>query len=124
MPDPAQHHVLFVDDEAGFREAIAERLGENGFHVVQAGTGEEAVTKLSDFAFDILITDLRLPGVDGRQVLDEAFSRYPEIITIVITGFGTVKEAVEITKRGAKGFITKPNPVMTMVMISGYRLKA
>jgi DNA-binding NtrC family response regulator len=108
MTDVSQHHLLLVDDEAAFREVMAERLAENGFRVEQAGTGEEALTRLNDFAFDILVTDLRLPGLDGRQVLDEAFSRYPEIIAIVITGFGTVREAVEVTRLGAEGFITKP----------------
>ena len=87
---------------------MAERLTEQGFRVEQAGTGEEALARLSEFAFDILVTDLRLPGVDGRQVLDEAFARYPDIIAIVITGFGTVREAVEVTRLGAEGFITKP----------------
>jgi DNA-binding NtrC family response regulator len=101
-------YLLLVDDEQAFREVIAERLADHGYRVQQAGTGEEAVERLSEFAFDILITDLRLPGADGRQVLDEAFGRYPDIIAIVITGFGTVREAVEITKAGAEGFITKP----------------
>ncbi len=103
-------HLLLVDDEAAFREVIAERLAEHGFKVKQAGTGEEALERLSEFAFDILVTDLRLPGVDGRRVLDEAFARYPDIIAIVISGYGTLKEAVEITRLGAEGFITKPFP--------------
>src|SRR6185369_5806392 len=100
--------LLLVDDETAFRDVIAERLTESGFTVTQAGSGEEALERLRQFAFDILITDLRLPGVDGRAVLDEALARYPDIITIVITGFGTVREAVEVTRRGAEGFITKP----------------
>src|SRR5258708_558893 len=108
MSDPSPQHLLLVDDESAFREVIAERLIEQGFRVEQAGTGEVAVARLNDFAFDILITDLRLPSVDGRQVLDEAFARYPEIIAIVITGYGTVREAVEVTRLGAEGFITKP----------------
>jgi DNA-binding NtrC family response regulator len=108
MTEAPPLHLLLVDDEAPFREVIAERLGEQGFQVEQAGTGEEAVVRLNDFAFDILITDLRLPGVDGRQILDEAFSRYPDIIAIVITGHATVREAVEVTRLGAEGFITKP----------------
>ena len=106
--DPAPLHLLLVEDEAAYREVVAERLSEQGYKVAQAGTGEEALERLNDFAFDILLTDLRLPGVDGRQVLDEAFSRYPDIIAVVITGFGTVKEAVEVTRLGAEGFITKP----------------
>jgi DNA-binding NtrC family response regulator len=104
----AVQHLLLVDDEVAFREVIAERLAEHGFRVEQAGSGEEALERLNEFAFDILIADLRLPGVDGRQVLDEAFARYPEIIAIVITGYGTVREAVEVTRLGAEGFITKP----------------
>ena len=106
----APRHLLLVDDEAPFREVMAERLAEQGYRVEQAGSGEEALARLSDFAFDILITDLRLPGVDGRQVLDEAFARYPDIIALVITGFGTLREAVEVTRLGAEGFITKPFP--------------
>jgi two-component system, NtrC family, response regulator AtoC len=108
MSDATSSHVLFVDDEVAFREVMAERLAEHGFSVAQAGTGEDALEHLNQFAFDIVITDLRLPGVDGRVVLDEALARYPDIIAIVITGFGTVKEAVEVTRRGAEGFITKP----------------
>ena len=103
-----QKHLLIVDDEAALREAIAERLGDHGFVVEQAASGEEALERLASFAFDILITDLRLPGIDGRKVLDSAVERYPEIIAIVITGFGTVKDAVEAIKQGASDFITKP----------------
>ncbi len=108
MADDSQQHLLLVDDEAGFREVIAERLTDAGFLVTQAGTGEAAIERLSEFAFDVLVTDLRLPAISGREVLEEALARYPDIIAIVITGFGTVREAVEITRRGAEGFITKP----------------
>ena len=64
-----QKHLLIVDDEGGLREAIAERLADHGFLVEQADSGERALQRLSEFAFDILITDLRLPGIDGRQVM-------------------------------------------------------
>jgi len=101
-------HLLIVDDETAFRMAIAERLADHGFVVEGAGSGEEAVARIAEFAFDILITDLRLPGIDGRRVLDAALERYPEIIGIVITGFGTVKDAVDAIKQGAADFITKP----------------
>jgi DNA-binding NtrC family response regulator len=107
MPENAKH-LLLVDDEAALREAIAERLADHGFVVEQAGSGEEALARLTAFAFDIIVTDLRLPGVDGRAVLDAAFERYPDIIAIIITGFGTVKDAVNAIKQGAADFITKP----------------
>src|SRR3954471_12272683 len=103
-----QKHLLIVDDETPLREAIAEQLGDHGFMVEQAGSGEQAIERLAAFAFDILITDLRLPGIDGRQLLDAARERYPEIIPIVITGYGTVKDAVDAIKQGAADFITKP----------------
>jgi DNA-binding NtrC family response regulator len=108
MSDTTVQHLLLVDDEEALRSVMAERLVEHGFRVQQASTGEQALACLNEFAFDILVTDLRLPGTDGRQVLDEAFARYPDIIGIVITGFGTVREAVEVTRLGAEGFITKP----------------
>jgi DNA-binding NtrC family response regulator len=101
-------HLLIVDDENALREAIAERLADHGFIVEQAASGEQALERLADFAFDILITDLRLPGIDGRKLIDSALERYPEIIPIVITGYGTVKDAVEAIKQGAADFITKP----------------
>jgi two-component system, NtrC family, response regulator PilR len=103
-----QKHLLIVDDEKPLREAIAERLTDQGFTVEQADSGEQAIERLTEFAFDVLITDLRLPGIDGRKVLDAALARYPEIIAIVITGFGTVKDAVDAIKQGASDFITKP----------------
>ncbi len=103
-----QKHLLIVDDENALREAIAERLEDHGFVVEQADSGEAALERLAEFAFDILITDLRLPGIDGRKVLEAALERYPEIIPIVITGYGTVKDAVEAIKQGAADFITKP----------------
>jgi DNA-binding response OmpR family regulator len=61
-----QKHLLIVDDETALRETIAERLADHGFLVEQADSGEQAIERLTAFAFDILITDLRLPGIDGR----------------------------------------------------------
>ena len=63
---------------------------------------------LDQFAFDIVITDLRLPGIDGARVIEAAVERYPGIVGIVITGYGTVKDAVDAIKRGASDFIAKP----------------
>jgi DNA-binding NtrC family response regulator len=87
---------------------MAERLGERGFEVVEAESGERALTLLDQFAFDVIITDLRLPGIDGSRLIEAARDRYPGIIAIVITGYGTVKDAVDAIKRGASDFIAKP----------------
>jgi len=101
-------HLLIVEDEAALREVVAERLADQGYDVVQAANGEEAIDRLAEFAFDIVVTDLRLPGIDGGKVLEAAVSRYPDIIGIVVTGYGTVKDAVAAIKRGATDFVTKP----------------
>src|SRR5437763_10903587 len=107
MPEPTRH-LLLVEDEGALRSAVAEQLADRGYHVKQADSGESAVAQLADFAFDIIITDLRLPGMDGSAVVEAAVERYPDIIAIVITGYGTVKDAVEAIKRGARDFVSKP----------------
>src|SRR6185295_6354575 len=104
----AQKHLLLVEDETPLRHAVAEQLGDRGYRVEQADSGEAALAKLADFAFDIIITDLRLPGIDGSAVIDAALARYPDIIAIVVTGYGTAKDAVEAIKRGAWDFVSKP----------------
>jgi DNA-binding NtrC family response regulator len=108
VADANHPHLLIVDDEESLRRPTAERLADRGFEVVEAGSGEQALELLDQFAFDILVTDLRLPGMDGTQVIDAARQRYPAIVAIVITGYGTVRDAVEAIKKGASDFITKP----------------
>src|SRR5438034_625922 len=107
MADP-QKHLLLVEDETPLRQAVAEQLADRGYRVEQADSGEAAIAKLADFAYDIIVTDLRLPGLDGSAVVEAAVARYPEIVAIVVTGFGTVKDAVEAIKRGAWDFVNKP----------------
>jgi DNA-binding NtrC family response regulator len=104
----SKKHLLLVEDEAPLREALAERLAEHGFEVDQADTGERALEHLAEFAFDVIITDLRLPGLDGTRVLEAALLRYPDIVGIIVTGYGTVKDAVDAIRRGAADFVTKP----------------
>ena len=107
MPE-REIHLLLVEDEASLREVTARRLAAEGYRVVEVDSGEAAVEGLEDCAFDIVLTDLRLPGIDGTAVLDAALERYPDIVCIVVTGFGTVTDAVAAIKRGAADFITKP----------------
>jgi len=107
MADSSKH-LLLVEDEGPLRQAVAEQLADRGFSVEQAESGETALTRLSEFAFDVIVTDLRLPGIDGSAVVEAAVARYPDIIAIVVTGYGTVKDAVEAIKRGASDFVNKP----------------
>ena len=107
MPPPAPH-VLFVDDEAGIRSIHAERLAERGFDVTEADSGERALELLEQFAFDVVVTDLGLPGITGTHVIQAARERYPGIVVIVITGDLNYKSAVEATRRGASDYLGKP----------------
>ncbi len=101
-------HLLLVEDVDTLREATAEHLEEHGYQVTQAASGEAALEHLAGFAFDIVVTDLRLPGIDGTQLIETAVQQYPDLIGIVVTGYGTIKDAVEAIRRGARDFITKP----------------
>src|SRR4026208_2276938 len=116
MSDTPQH-LLIVADQAPLRAAIAEQLSDRGYRVEQAESGEVAIAKLAGFAFDIIITDLRLPGVDGSAVVEAAVERYPHIIAIVVTGYGTVKDAVEAIKRGASDFVNKPFQIDELLQV-------
>ncbi len=101
-------HLLLVDDEEALRSVVAERLRDSGYEVAEAADGEAAVKALDGFAFDVIVSDLRLPGVNGREVIETALTRYPGIVAIVVTGYGTVKDAVDMTKLGVADFIAKP----------------
>ena len=100
--------ALVVDDEEAIREFLAEFLGGTGFGVDCASSGEEAVEKIRSETYDLVLTDIRLPGLDGMKVLEAARSCSPEIAVIVITGFGTVSGAVEAMKLGADDYLSKP----------------
>jgi DNA-binding NtrC family response regulator len=103
-----KEQVLVVDDEEDLRKAIVDILTLDGFEVDQAGSAEEAAEKLSQIAYDVLITDHNLPGKTGVELLEESLVRYPEIIGVVITGYGTIETAVNAIKKGAYNYLTKP----------------
>jgi len=104
----AKEQILIVDDEEDLRQAIVESLTSDGFEVCGVATAEQAQEMLSQTPFDVLITDNNLPGKTGVDLLEETLSRYPEIVGIVITGFGTVETAVHAIKTGAYNYLSKP----------------
>jgi DNA-binding NtrC family response regulator len=106
--DANREQILVVDDEEDLRKAIVDILTLDGFEVDQAGSAEEAAEKLSQTAYDVLITDHNLPGKTGVELLQESLVRYPEIIGVVITGYGTIETAVNAIKKGAYNYLTKP----------------
>jgi DNA-binding NtrC family response regulator len=109
--------VLVVDDEADLRQLIAESLTSDGFVVTQAADAAAAHARLKEFAYDALVVDLRLPDADGMDLLDGALARYPEILAVMVTGFGGVTEAVSAIKRGATDFLIKPFQIAQLARV-------
>jgi DNA-binding NtrC family response regulator len=106
--DLTQPRVLIVEDDANLRAVLTSALQELDFEVDSAADGLEAIQKVKESVYDILITDLRLPGQGGEEVLRQARSLYPDLIVIVATGYGDIRNAVNMMKLGASDYIQKP----------------
>lgn len=100
--------VLIVDDDVSLRRVLEYNLQEEGYEVLTAGSGEEGLRCFEDFAPALVVTDLKMPGMGGFQLLKTVKERSPDTVVIVITAFGAVEAAVEAMKSGAYDFITKP----------------
>ena len=101
--------ILVVDDEEGLRDFVAEVLEEEGHSTVRAEDGQTAAASLAKANFDLMITDLRMPGaLDGMALLRKARAEQPDMEVIVLTAYGTVETAVEAMKLGAFDYLTKP----------------
>ena len=99
--------VLIVDDEKHTREGLQQALAEN-YNVTVAASSEEAGNLMESQSFDVVITDLRMPGKSGLKVIDQALARPNRPAVLMITAYGTIETAVEAMKRGAVDFLTKP----------------
>ncbi|MGE5326608.1 MAG: sigma-54-dependent transcriptional regulator [Deltaproteobacteria bacterium] len=100
--------VLVADDELNERQGLVELLGIWGYEAQTAADGREAVGKLEAFDPAIIVSDLRMPGMDGMELLRHVHQTHPGISFIILTGQGTIEEAVEATKLGAFNFLEKP----------------
>jgi DNA-binding response OmpR family regulator len=100
--------ILVVDDEKNIRMTMVQALEANGYHVESAVNGEEALLMLKASPFDLLFLDLKMPGIDGIEVLRQTRAGWPRMPVVVITAHGTVDNAVEAMKLGAADFIQKP----------------
>jgi DNA-binding NtrC family response regulator len=100
--------LLIVDDEVDFLEVIAERLGSRDFDVVTATNGKDAIRAARKNKFDLAIIDLRMPEMDGKEVLKILKKKHKFLEIIIITGHDSLDSAVECTKLGAFGYLPKP----------------
>lgn len=100
--------ILLVDDEEIILKSCRKELQSEGYHVTTASSGQEAIEKIQAHHFDMVVTDLCLPGVDGIAVLVEARQHNPDIAAIVLTGGGDTALAIEALRRGADDYVLKP----------------
>ena len=100
--------ILVAEDDGAMRDLLTEELSEAGYAVVAAADGLEALEQLERHAVDILVTDQQMPGMKGRELLDEVRVRRPEVPVIIITAFGSIDAAVDAMRGGAYHFLPKP----------------
>jgi DNA-binding NtrC family response regulator len=100
--------ILVADDEKNIREGLAEALALEGYATMVAADGEQALRVVDSSEVDLVITDLKMPKVTGGEVLRAVAGRYPGIPVIVLTGHGTIEDAVSAMRSGAFDFVTKP----------------
>ncbi len=100
--------ILLVDDEENTRTALSIALKREGYNVLSASNGEDGMEILDKSPVDIVLTDLKMPGVTGIELLKYASGRYPDVMVIVITGYASVESAITAMKDGAFDYITKP----------------
>jgi DNA-binding NtrC family response regulator len=102
------YSVLIVEDHDRLREQLGQFYEQEGFKVTTAACGEEGIEKLSQQKFAIIVSDVKMPGIDGFQLARHVREKYPDTDVILITAFGNIKQAVEAMKLGASDYITKP----------------
>jgi DNA-binding NtrC family response regulator len=105
---PSRGRILIVDDEANARAALSEILRDEGYSTETAADGFKALGKLEEFSPDVILTDLKMPGLDGIAFMEKAKAAAPGAVFVVMTAFGTIHSAVTAVKKGAENYLTKP----------------
>jgi DNA-binding NtrC family response regulator len=103
-----EEKILVVDDEKNILLTVRHALEPKGYAVTAVATGEEALRLLEQQVFDLMLLDLKLPGLDGMSVLKAASEKQPQVPVVIISAYGTVENAVETMKLGAIDFLEKP----------------
>lgn len=118
MNAKAGGRILLVDDDESLRRVTQFQLEQAGYEVATAAGGAEALQALQRSPQDIVVTDLRMPGLSGLELLRKIRADYPEISVVIVTAFGTIETAVEAMKAGAYDYVTKPvNPAELVLII-------
>jgi two-component system response regulator GlrR len=108
--------ILIVDDDASLLRLLSLRLQKEGYAVVEASGGEEALGLLEAATPDLVITDMRMGGMDGAALFEAVHRRHPSLPVIILTAHGTIPDAVDATRRGVFGYLTKPFEARALMM--------
>ncbi|MFA6541912.1 MAG: response regulator [Bacteroidota bacterium] len=108
-------NILVVDDEDALRNVLSSELQSEGYSVVSAADGDEAITILQQKTFDLVLLDIKMPRVDGFEVLRFIKDKHEKTKVIMLTGFADLKNAIESKKLGAEDFVSKPYDLVDLL---------
>ena len=123
---PLQPRILLVDDEERFRTTLGKRLAERELEVATVGSGREAIEEVKNKLYDVVILDIKMPGIDGIETLAEIRKIKPGLEVILLTGYGSIDSAVEGMRLGAYDYILKPCDIEQLMekIYGAYEVKA
>lgn len=107
--------ILVVDDEDALRTVLSSELEGEGYKVDTAGDGDEAIAIVQKKPFNLVLLDIKMPKVDGFEVLKFIKGKYPHVKVIMLTGFADLKNAIESKKLGAEDFVSKPYDLVDLL---------
>lgn len=109
-------HILVVDDEHEFLELMTNRLQKRGFTVAVAPTGEQALEMVGQGDFDVMVLDVKMPGIDGIEVLRQVKALKPDLPVLLLTGHASMEAAMTGVETGAVDYLLKPVPINDLIM--------
>lgn len=113
----AKQVILIVDDEEGLREGLSKLLESEGYAALSAESGEQALEILQQSHIDLVLTDMRMPGMDGIELLKKIRERHPDVGVIILTGYGQIESYIEAMNFGAIEYVSKPFKVNELKFI-------
>ncbi len=112
---PEKNRILVVDDEEALRTVLSTELSSEGYEVSTAGDGSEAIDLVKENTYDLVLLDIKMPNVDGFEVLKYIKGGKPDIKVIMLTGFADLKNAIESKRLGAEDFVSKPYDLVDLL---------
>ncbi len=115
--------ILVADDDESVREVVSDIISREGFAVDSAEDGTDALTKILKGRYHLIITDLKMPGADGLEILKRSLSLDPDTSVVIITAYATLQSALEAVKEGAYDYVTKPFRLEELLVTVGNAFK-